>query len=474
MSRIVNWIGSLLLITSTGFTEILITAQDYAVDSDVVLESAVREIKSAPADTINAVGDSIKYLKDETITAAGAAAAVFQKDLQESAKKDAVLDIENAWDSSNDIVFRDYRLSAEIGDVLMTGIEAGDDPNVDVRGFFKGLEFPDGTSAYYMPRINHLFVLQTLDNILSMESVLADYQNGWQDLMGHQVEIEAKFLEVSQKSLNELGFRWNFNGKGASGDAKLFGDLVFPAGQDILWDGLRTTKNALSSGVDPAAVLLSKTTGSLRWDLYISALERADDSDVLSAPRVVTRDGTTAIIRVGEEQWLPKAFDINAQDTSPFVEHTDWDLELMGVQLEVTPELREGGLIDLKIIPTVKEIVGYDTYLILPEYAYANYNGTVSEGPFEPLNASLPYFRTRQMETRVTVADGSTVGMGGLIYDKLETFRDKVPVLGSIPFVGRLFRSEGEKSVKRNLIIFVTAAQVDIDGRKISDLAIKK
>ncbi|QHI70969.1 hypothetical protein GT409_15230 [Tichowtungia aerotolerans] len=86
----------------------------------------------------------------------------------------------------------------------------------------------------------------------------------------------------------------------------------------------------------------------------------------------------------------------------------------------------------------------------------------------------MPYYRLREIETQVTVADGSTVGMGGLIYDKLETYRDKVPVLGSIPFLGRLFRSEGEKSVKRNLMIFVTATQVDANGRKASDLALKK
>jgi general secretion pathway protein D len=74
----------------------------------------------------------------------------------------------------------------------------------------------------------------------------------------------------------------------------------------------------------------------------------------------------------------------------------------------------------------------------------------------------------------VTVADGSTVGMGGLIYDKVETFKDKVPVLGSIPLVGRLFRSEGERSVKRNLMIFVTATQVDVNGRRSADLALNQ
>ena len=101
-------------------------------------------------------------------------------------------------------------------------------------------------------------------------------------------------------------------------------------------------------------------------------------------------------------------------------------------------------------------------------------DGSTVSLPVPTLTAQLPYYRLREITTQVTVEDGSTVGMGGLIYDKLETYKDKVPVLGSIPLIGRLFRSEGEKSVKRNLMIFVTATQVGIDGRKASDLALNK
>jgi general secretion pathway protein D len=114
-------------------------------------------------------------------------------------------------------------------------------------------------------------------------------------------------------------------------------------------------------------------------------------------------------------------------------------------------------------------LIGYDEYRPIPANAVERNNAV---GITEYI-ARLPYYRLREMQTQVTVADGSTVGMGGLIYDKRETFRDKVPVLGSIPFIGRLFRSEGENSVKRNLMIFVTATQVDINGRKAADLAMK-
>ena len=148
------------------------------------------------------------------------------------------------------------------------------------------------------------------------------------------------------------------------------------------------------------------------------------------------------------------------------------------MQLEVTPELREGGLVDLELAPRVMDLIGYDTYSITPPNATmtVSWDGVLSENdravPY--LQGSLPYFRIRELETQVTVADGSTVAMGGLIYDKTETYKDKVPLLGSIPLVGRLFRSEGEKSIKRNLMIFVTATEVDVNGRRSSDLAMKK
>jgi len=475
MSYRYNLIGAFLLISSAGFAEVVITAQDYAVDSDVVLESAVEEIKSVVPDTAAVIGDSLKYVKDETVTAAEGIASVFRNDPHGDVKRDAELTLEQAWDSSEKILPRDYKLSGEIGRVLMIGATETIGTAVDVRAFFKGIEFPEGTSAYYMPPVNHLFIRQNLGNILRIESVLNDYSQSRKELMGHQVEIEAKFIEIGQKTLDELGFSWRFGSKGG-GDAHLFDNLYLPAGQDLLASGLRTAATAIGAGTSPGTLAISKTAGSLRWDLIVTALEQSDDSDVLSAPRVVTQNGNLAIIQVGEEEMIPKAFDVNNRDTSPWIEHTDWELEFMGVELEVTPELREGGLIDLELKPRVKELVGYDDYQAVPSYGYGAYTKADSDlvEVEYPLTASLPYFRIREMETNVTVADGSTVGLGGLIYDKLETFRDKVPVLGSIPYLGRLFRSEGSRSVKRNLMIFVTATQVDINGQKASGLALTK
>jgi general secretion pathway protein D len=90
------------------------------------------------------------------------------------------------------------------------------------------------------------------------------------------------------------------------------------------------------------------------------------------------------------------------------------------------------------------------------------------------ITAQLPLFNRRELKTEVSVASGATIGMGGLIGEKTEAFKDRVPVLGSIPLVGRLFRSEGERSVKRNLMIFVTASKVTPGGRILSERTYEK
>jgi len=521
MRKFMAGITALLLVQS-GLAETITTAQDYAVDSDVVLESAVQEIKSAPRDTVNVVGDAIKMVSDETVTAVNGVKAIFKSNPVDKAEKAGLIETANAWDSSNDIIFRSYKVTDAVGKELTSGSETAPGTTVDVSGFFTGIEFPKHTSAYFRPEFNRLFVRQTQANILVIEDVLAEQHSAVRDLMGKQVAIETKFVEVNQSTLNELGFNWNFDSKFSDpAGPHAFGNLRVPNNQDLLTSGLRTAGRvaALATGTgtgldiaktaafgaavgDSDVLAITKTDGQFKWTMVINALEQSDDADVLSAPRITTRDGNKATILVGEERTVSSGFDVKNSESSLFIQH-DLDSALIGVQLEVTPGLRKDNLIDLELKPKVIDLIGYDTYQATPSDALmvplqggsldsvdasgANLPGIFNRVtglpadinsfksiPVPTLTAQLPYYRLREITTQLTVEDGSTVGMGGLIYDKLETYKDKVPVLGSIPLIGRLFRSEGEKSVKRNLMIFVTATQVGIDGRKASDLALNK
>lgn len=477
MRSLIKGISVAVLMTSSGFAESVITAEGYSTDSDVALEVAVEDIKSIPCDTAYMVDDITKFVKEEAGTAASGIKSVFNNEVgaHEKAQKDGIRTIDEAWDSNNKIQFRSYKVSEGLGGLLQAFATDKSAPAIDVAGFFKGIEFPPQAVASYLPEFKSLFVHQTLGNLLAIEDVLASYQRAQKNLMGRQVEIEVKFIETDQGTMNELGFDWTFESKDG-GNLQLFDNLEIP-GQSIFGSGLRGAAAALGGGSDAGLLGVANDAGSLQWSLVISALEQSSDSDVLSSPRVVTHNHETAMIRVGEERMIPKSFEIPNQDTSPYVQHADWDLELMGVQMEVTPEIRHDGLIDLDLNSKILDIIGYDTYQIVPDYTRFlgdSVNKGGSAYAMTKIDASLPYFRVRSLETRVTVADGNTIAMGGLIYDRLETFRDKVPLLGSIPWIGRLFRSEGERSVKRNLMIFVTATQVDVHGRKAVDLALEK
>ena len=114
----------------------------------------------------------------------------------------------------------------------------------------------------------------------------------------------------------------------------------------------------------------------------------------------------------------------------------------------------DGYTINLALNPEVAELVDWIDY------------GSVFEG--QEIFIPQPVFSSREVQTTISIWDGQTVVMGGLIREDLVTMKDKIPLLGDIPFLGRLFRSEGERSTKRNLIIFVTARLVRPDGRPLN------
>jgi general secretion pathway protein D len=131
-----------------------------------------------------------------------------------------------------------------------------------------------------------------------------------------------------------------------------------------------------------------------------------------------------------------------------------------GQVLDVVPFVSaDGYTIQLNLVPTFTEFLGYDLEV-------SRQFRTVVQGlPVQ--DTPLPRFRVRQVATTAVVWDGQTVVLGGLISENVKKIREKVPVLGDIPFFGRLFRSEAADSSKKNLIIFVTPTIIDPAGNRI-------
>jgi general secretion pathway protein D len=140
-----------------------------------------------------------------------------------------------------------------------------------------------------------------------------------------------------------------------------------------------------------------------------------------------------------------------------------------GPTLDVLPVVSaDGYTIQMTILPTVTEFIGYDTETarqFVPQVQLI-----ASGGPgLPPLTAQLPLpiFRVRQVTTTAIVWDGQTVVLGGLLSENVAKVRDKVPVLGDLPLLGRFFRSESDQKQKKNLLIFVTPRIIDPAGNPL-------
>lgn len=352
-----------------------------------------------------------------------------------------------------------------------------------------------------------LIVTQTTRNLERLRNILRRYDQT------KQVEIEAKFLEVQQGDLEELGFEWGlFSGGRPVLDPETGNPVLDSTGRPVLqYDTSgRTANRSISSAfsIDPEAAsinisspvvgnngfpslppstpnsvdLASDVVNSIfgrtaiidgdRVEVQIRALARKTGSDLLSSPRLTVLSGKTASIVVAQELLYPTQYgDIQlpspggsregSVSTIAIAAGTPQDFEKrnVGVEMEVTPTVEDNDNISLLLEPKVTEFEGFVEYGG-PSVAVGG-DGTVVTVPsgfFQPI------FSTREVRTEVTIYDGATVVIGGLVREEIKDYEDKVPVLGDIPFIGRLFTSKGETAQKRNLMIFVTANLISPGG----------
>ena len=240
----------------------------------------------------------------------------------------------------------------------------------------------------------------------------------------------------------------------------------------------------------------SNILGGSQAKLLISALRRKQGTDLLSAPRVTVMDGQLASITVAQEFIYPTNYEpappptvggggqgnqggaglggaIQIQSATPSFEAVAPDDEEpgfreVGVVLEVTPTIEKYNSINLDLKPKVTEFDGFIEY-----GGSAAMIGTSQVGAppmiIQPSGILMPIFSVRKVETQVTIFDGATVIIGGLTREEVKTVNDKIPVLGNIPLIGRLFQSSAESYQKRNLLIFVTASIVSRGGSPVRE-----
>ncbi len=178
------------------------------------------------------------------------------------------------------------------------------------------------------------------------------------------------------------------------------------------------------------------------FNLIVSALKTQNNTKIVSNPTVVTLNNTEGVIKIGQEFPIP-SYTYNTERGS--FEVSGFTYKPIGIILKVTPQVNGRGVIKLTLEPEVSQ-----------------QNGSTSFGGAG--GASIPIIATRSAKTQVSLKDGYTMGIGGLITSSQDHGGTKVPVLGSIPVLGRLFSSKNVNDSVTNLLIFITAKTVSADG----------
>jgi general secretion pathway protein D len=373
-----------------------------------------------------------------------------------------------------------------------------------------------------LPQSSRLVVRNTPDQLELVDAIVEQASVAGPK----QVEIESKFIEITQNNLKELGFDWllgkfNIGNSGTAGSGGSSGtgarvsqsNFPFPVtGQDPVTAGNRSGNFAISanaidallfptmgaSAVAPAIFGLAGTMTDPQFQVVVRALNQKKGVDLLSAPRLTTKSGQRAVIEIVREFRYPTQFQppqipqtvgstngtgggaaaIPVTPTTP----TAFETRNTGVTLEVEPVVGPDGItIDLNLVPQVVEFEGFINYgspILAPASTSAfpfTINGVLnlitSTTPASVITENVinqPIFSSRKVTTSVSVWDGQTVVLGGLIREDVQKTEDKTPIIGDIPIVGRLFRTNVDQHIKRNLIIFVTARLVNPAGQPVN------
>jgi general secretion pathway protein D len=398
----------------------------------------------------------------------------------------------------------------------------------------QGIPFPDGASAVFNPVTSQLIVKNTAPNLDLVET----FVDSLKDKAPKLIYITTKFVEVSQKNTDELGFDWLLGPFNIPGSNRTFGtggtvgnsangsltdqagayvDFPFlspgvggtPIGSNPISRGMRFGSQAIIpdsidglltatktvSSVSPGLFALSGVMTDPQFQVVIRALNQRKGVDLMSAPSVTTKSGQRASVEVVREFMYPTEFDppqipqqfggqggnVNlgggggggsggsfpVTPTTP----TAFEMKPVGVRMEVDPVVGPDGYsIDLNLAPEVNEFEGFINYGSPIQTSSSDALGNPVTLVLTENRIPQPVFSTRKVQTAVTVWDGQTVAMGGLIREDVQDVEDKVPLLGDIPFIGRLFQTKAEDHFKRNLMIFVTAKLIDPSGQPIKQV----
>lgn len=287
------------------------------------------------------------------------------------------------------------------------------------------------------------------------------------DIMPKQVLIEAKFLEISTGGLSDIGLDY-IQGVENVDDYTSGGGSIQP--QPIQADVLKVlngvtgypdplqTAAAGGYAMDQGIRLSHSILGDWGAEMLFSFIAQDQDANILSAPRVLTLNNQEAAILVGEK--FPIIESQNNTGSGSSITSTSLDYyENIGIQLNVIPQVCAGDYVNMIVHPAVSQIQGFEA-------------GVVTAGSLAQSGTRYPILDIREAETQIMIKSDQTAIIGGLQEERDRDTIKKVPLLGDIPFIGRLFRRETLTKEKIDLLIFIKASVVDTEAYQEKSAAV--
>jgi len=332
------------------------------------------------------------------------------------------------------VVYLEYAQASEIADVLTRVMQ-----NINRLDTTEGAKKPrtDNSATIEADEgTNSLIITADTDEMAAIEAVIQRL-----DIRRAQVLVEAIIVEMEVINGQDLGIQWLFaDSSGAFGSninasdarARNIADAILPSDDtdtDISLGGLA---GALAN-TGGTTLGWGQISDSLTMAVILSALNEQNNANILSTPSLLTLDNQEAYITVGQNVPFVTGSYTNtgaggdgAQNPFQTIQR-----ENVGITLTVTPHINEGDSVVLDIVQEVSSLSGLSAV------------------------ASDLITNERKIQTKVLAQDNRVVVLGGLIKDDVQDGQQKVPLLGDIPFLGRLFRTDAVQTTKTNLLIFI-------------------
>ena len=398
-------------------------------------------------------------------------------------------------ETGGDLQIRSYNLPPSLlANIVKPGMSPKDLGALVLESIGVNITVVDSSAACFSDT-GKLVVRNTPNELNKIEQRIRDAQG---EPPQKQFEVETKFLSFTENDVKNFTFNLQMNGNTSIPAPGSPGAIYNPGSASGGTDGLRGTDGinpgggsvtALQSLLDPTYPQDASNQVGVNAQVFgrgfaavLQLLQNAIGRDLVAAPRVTLADGKLSKIVIAREMYYPTTY------TQPTVPNNDQGVGA-GFILPANPTSFEsrkiGTTLEVKGESTsIPKAVDLDfTNLLVEDFeGFVDYGvkiATVSQGgefttpPTNDLPTTqnigqapylVPIFSKKSLQSRVRLIDGETVGMGGLISDVVQLVDDKVPMLGDIPMLGRLFRSEASQKIKSNLVIFCTLRIINPDG----------